>query len=149
MKKEQQLQELAKLIYLKENLTQKAIAERVGINEKTIKRWIDEGRWESLKTTLLTTKESELKSLYKQLSLVNVKNTIALEDDDPDTNPNYDELRKLTKSIRELEGETNVGQMFETIMALIDFIRIDSLADAQLVNKYADRFIKERLNSFQ
>src|ERR1035437_2095051 len=68
-KKKAKIKEGAKLIYLREDISQKDIALKVGVNEKTIKRWIDEGHWDALKTTLLTTKEYELKNLYDVLAL--------------------------------------------------------------------------------
>src|SRR5690606_34412866 len=52
-----QAREYAKTLFLSENLHQKVIAERVGVTEKTIGRWIEVGGWRKLKRSLLTTKQ--------------------------------------------------------------------------------------------
>ncbi len=40
--------EYAKLLFVKEGLPQKEIAERVKVTEKTIGKWIQEGNWKDL-----------------------------------------------------------------------------------------------------
>lgn len=61
-------QDHARLLYLNESLTAKEIAERVGVTEKTIGKWIAEGNWETLKVSLMTTKDTQLAKLYGQLA---------------------------------------------------------------------------------
>lgn len=65
-----QAKEFAKTLYVKEELHQKVIAERVGVTEKTIGKWISDGGWKKLRTSLLTTKENQISNLYSQLEKI-------------------------------------------------------------------------------
>ena len=63
--------DLAKILYVNEYLSQKEIAERLVVTEKTVGKWVKEGNWESLKVSMLVTKDNQLTSLYKQLENIN------------------------------------------------------------------------------
>lgn len=65
--------DLAKILYVNENLSQKEIAERLLVTEKTIGKWVKEGNWESLKVSMLVTKDNQLTSLYRQLENINIE----------------------------------------------------------------------------
>lgn len=134
-------------LYIRGELTQKAIAEKVDVSEQALSRWVNENnaQWEKEKTTLLTTKNTELNSLYRQLALLNQHNENALTDDDPETHPDYDRLAKLVKSIKSLEVKTGIGEMIETAKALISFTMPENIEDAKTINKWFDLFIKDRL----
>ena len=72
LKKTEQ-KEYAKFLFTEKNFTQKEIAEKADVTEKTLAKWISEndGEWKKLKTSLLTTKPQQLKSLYDQLTRIN------------------------------------------------------------------------------
>jgi hypothetical protein len=63
--------DLAKILFINDDVSQKEIAERLNLTEKTVGRWVKEGNWEKEKTSLLVTKESQITSLYAQLQAVN------------------------------------------------------------------------------
>jgi DNA-binding XRE family transcriptional regulator len=65
--------EHAKILYLHptETLTQKEIAERVGVRPNTLSAWIEKGGWEKLRKSLLTTRQNMIGDLYDQLELLN------------------------------------------------------------------------------
>lgn len=69
--RKQQERDYAKALFLAGGLTQKEIAEKVGVTEKTLCKWIKDGKWETLKKSLLTTKQSQLSELYDQLEFIN------------------------------------------------------------------------------
>lgn len=54
-----------------EGNTQKEIARRLGRTEKTIGKWKEEGKWDELRKSLLTTKDTQLTSFYNQLDRLN------------------------------------------------------------------------------
>lgn len=68
LKKTEQ-KEYAKFLYTEKNLTQKEIAEKAGVTEKTLTKWIGEndGEWKKLKQSLLTTKAAQIKGYNEQL----------------------------------------------------------------------------------
>jgi len=141
--------EWAKMLYLGGQLTQKEIAAKVGTSEVSISKWVNEGKWDALKKTLQTTKEEQLKNLYQLLEMLNKQAKDSLEDDDPDTNPDADKIIKITKAINYLEKDSGgMGQVYLTLMDFMSFVQRESLEHAQIINNYADGYVKERLNKF-
>ena len=63
--------EFAQMLYTSKNLTQKEIAERVKVTEKTIGKWVTEGGWDKLRRSMLTTKKQQIGMLYDQLEWQN------------------------------------------------------------------------------
>ena len=141
------IKEFARLIYLREDITQKDLSIRVGVNEKTIKRWIDDGKWDAMRKTLLTTKQEQLNMLYDILDKLTREGKAALEDDDPDTNPNADAIIKITNAIKKLETQTGAGEIIDALTRLIKFIQAEDLALAKTVTHWADLFIQSVLKS--
>ncbi|BFM42684.1 hypothetical protein CFS9_13250 [Flavobacterium sp. CFS9] len=60
--------DLAKVLFVNDNVSQKEIAERLKVTEKTVGKWVKEGDWEKLKISLLVTKDKQLTNLYHQLA---------------------------------------------------------------------------------
>lgn len=71
LKKTEQ-KEYAKFLYTEKNFTQKEIAEKADVTEKTLAKWIteNEGEWKKLKKSLMTTKSNQIKMLYDQLDRI-------------------------------------------------------------------------------
>lgn len=68
LKKTEQ-KEYAKFLFTEKNFTQKEIAEKAGVTEKTLIRWINEneGEWKKLRQSMMTTKAAQIKGYYEQL----------------------------------------------------------------------------------
>lgn len=69
--KKQVENDLAKRYYINDGLTQKEIAERLKLTEKTVGTWVKNGNWDKEKTSLLVTKDNQIKALYGQLQAAN------------------------------------------------------------------------------
>jgi uncharacterized protein YjcR len=64
--------ELAKSLFTKDGVTtQKELAERVGISEKTIGKWISEDKWQSEREGLMMTRDQQIRRLYEQFVALN------------------------------------------------------------------------------
>lgn len=72
LKKTEQ-KEYAKFLYTEKTFTQKEIAEKVGVTEKTLRAWIAENdnEWKKIKTSLMATKAAQIKNYYNQLERLN------------------------------------------------------------------------------
>ncbi|WP_123838396.1 helix-turn-helix domain-containing protein [Chryseobacterium oncorhynchi] len=72
LKKTEQ-KEFAKFLFTEKNLTQKEVAEKAGVTEKTIAKWIsaNDGEWKKLKKSLMATKANQINLLYEQLDRLN------------------------------------------------------------------------------
>jgi transposase-like protein len=144
-----QKKEWAMHLYTADELTQKQIAQKVGVNENTVGRWVTEGNWDKRRKTLLVTKKEQLSMLYDILEKLTQEGKKALEDDDPTTNPNADAIIKITAAIKKIESETGIGEMIDTLKDFISFVQQEDFEAAQTINRFADTFIKDRLNSLK
>lgn len=142
-----QKKDYAKNLFLRDNLTQKQIAAKVGISERTMSLWVNDEKWDAQKKTLLTINEEQLAYLYECLDLVNRENLALLNDGDPETKPNIDAVSKLTKSIKTLQTDANISEMIQTGMAFIKFVQEVDHELSKSVSKLFDAFIKQRLNT--
>ena len=72
LKKTEQ-KEYAKFLYTEKSFSQKEIAEKVGVTDKTLRNWISEndGEWKKLKKSLMATKASQINHFYNQLEKLN------------------------------------------------------------------------------
>ncbi len=155
----------AKMLFVKERLTQKEVARRVGVTEKTIGKWVDQEKWEDLRKSMLTTKDSQLTHLYNQLEWLN--NHIAQRDiiyDLPagvspnDKNFNAakyriiqgnvanskeaDSIAKITSAINKLETETSIADTVEVAMKFIKYVSPSDFELSKKITDYFDSYIK-------
>ena len=63
-----QKKEWAKTLYLKENLTQQEIADRVGVSRVSVSNWVRAGKWEEQRVGITLTREEQIRSLYRQVA---------------------------------------------------------------------------------
>jgi transcriptional regulator with XRE-family HTH domain len=140
-----QKKEWAKLIFLNENLLQKDIAAKVGVTPKTIGDWIKNENWEQLKSSLIITKENELRRIYMQLSELNdhifSREPGARFADSKEA----DTLNKLAATARSLETDTSVAEIIEVAKNFIQFVRKEDNEKAKEITKLFDEFIKSKL----
>ncbi|WP_395974255.1 hypothetical protein [Chryseobacterium cucumeris] len=179
---EKRLQELAETIYLSDDtLTQKDVADKVGITEKTLGKWVVKFGWAEKRKSLLVTKKNQLAIMYNQLEQLNeeiktrkivydvplwlqkpmklknadgsetLKNHEYKEEDYPvkigntPTSKEADIISKITASIKRLETETNTGEIIETGIAFLSFIKPHNLEFAKQFSGYFDSFIQTKL----
>lgn len=142
-----QKKEWAKELYTRQEHTQKEIAAKVGISENSITKWVKDGKWDTMRKTLLSTKQEQLTMLYDILDKLNKEGKAALEDDDPNTNPNADAIIKITNAIKKLETQTGIGEMIETGTRFIKFVQGEDLPLAKDITKWFDLFITANLKT--
>jgi len=141
----QEKKDLARLFFITDNLTQKEIAKRVDVNEKTIGSWVRDGQWQKLRTSLLTSKGDLLRRYYKILD--------AVADKIEKTEGGYGDTKladmsiKYSAAVKNLETETSAGQMFETGMAFIRHVMKDDTELAKAITDQFDAFILSELNA--
>ena len=140
-----QKKEFAKTLFLHSKMTQKEIACEVDVSENTMTDWKIDGKWELLKTSIVTTDAEQLAQLRKILKRLNEQADEYLNDDDPTTNPDTDGIIKITKAIHYLQTKTGVGQMYETGLAFLTFLQKQSPNLAKQVAPLFHAFIKTNL----
>lgn len=140
----QQKKEWAKLLFIKENLTQKEIAEKVGISQQTMTRWVNSEKWEDLKVSITITREEQLRNLYRQLAELN-REIASREGNRFPNSSEADTITKLASSIDKLETETGLSEIQSTFTSFLNWLRKFDLEEAQRLVVTFDDFIKTKL----
>lgn len=141
--------DFARTLYLKFDFNQKQIAEKVGVSEQTICKWAKTEQWDQMRESALTSHTNRLQELYDQLAYVNKRNKEAIEDDDPTTNPNYDDLAKISKAIERLEKDAGIGDIIKAIIDLISFVEKEDISAAKVVSHWGYTFIQDKMNELK
>lgn len=113
--------ELAAQLFMNTNMSQKEIAENVGVSEKTISGWALEGKWENLKTAKQTTYAESLADMQFLLNRMLQKKKDKMEADTY-TKEDSDSILELTKSINLLEGKIPLRTKIQVLEEFMDFI---------------------------
>ncbi|MBP9998676.1 MAG: helix-turn-helix domain-containing protein [Bacteroidales bacterium] len=140
-----QKREWARMLYVKENLTQKEIAEKVGSSRQSVNKWISEGKWEELKAGLTLTKEEQIKNLYRQVGELN---RAILEREDGQrfaSASEADTIGKLSAAIRKMESDTGIADMISVGIKFLEWMRKADSDRAREFAEYWDMFIKDQM----
>lgn len=141
----QQKRDWAKTLYLRENLTQQEIADRVGVSRVTVSNWVNKNKWEEQRTALTLTREEQVRSLYRQVAAINRAIEERPEGERFATSAEADIIGKLSKSIKQLEMEVGIADVVSVITKFIEFLRPVDIEKAKDVTRLADAFIKTLL----
>lgn len=141
----QQKEEHAKLLFLRENLTQKEIAEKVGVSQVTITKWVKGGKWESLRTSLSITREEQLANLYRQIAEINNCIAIRAEGQRYPNSKEADTINKLAAAIDKMERETGLSDIISVSQKFLEWLRKSDVKKAQEFSGFLDAFIKTLL----
>lgn len=139
----EQKREWAQILFVREGMTQKEIAAKVGVSERTMTTWVDKYNWDRLRKSLLLTKEDQLRRLYDQLDWLT--QSIAESDYKVADTKQADIISKLTASIKSLETETSLAEIVDVGQKFIEFVRSQDLEQAKLITGLFDSFIHNSL----
>lgn len=141
-----QKKEWAQSLYTKEGLTiAKELALKVGVTEKTMGRWINEGEWKTLKRSLLLTRQEQLAMLYAELEQINTHIQTKPEGKKFADSKEADARRKLVKDIESLEQETSLNDIFNVARMMLEFWRPLDLDKTKILTEAFDALIVSRL----
>lgn len=140
-----QKKDWAQLLFTKETITQKEVAERVGVSPQTMNKWVREGKWEELKVSVTITKEEQLKNLYRQLAEMN--KSIAERENGKRfaTASEADTISKLAVAIEKMESDIGLADIISTFRSFLTWVRSFDLEQAQQLTSLCDSFIKSRI----
>lgn len=142
----QQKKDYARTLYLKDNLTQQEIAEKVGVSRQTIIRWAAAEKWEEMKVGMTLGREQQIANLHRQVMELN--NLILSRPDGKRfaTSAEADTLGKLAAAIKKMETEVGITDLVNVGMRFIEWIRPIDLDKAKEVTVLWDKFIKDCLS---
>lgn len=144
----QQQKDYARQLFLNDpGITQTEISERVGVSKNTVCKWVNDGKWEELKTSMLIEKDAQLARLYRQLKQWN--DTVEGRPDGQRflQSKEADAVVKITAAIKNLETETNTAEKMATGKEFLAFVRKTSdLETSKFVARLFNDYLKSCLN---
>ena len=140
-----QKKEWAKTLYLRENLTQQEIAERVGVSRVTVSNWVRAGKWEEQKAGLTLTRQEQVANLYRQVAEINRAISARAEGERFPNSKEADILGKPSAAIRNMEQETGIADIISVLTSFIEWLRPLDLDKAKELTRLADAYIKDKL----
>lgn len=141
----QEKKEWAKLLFLKDNLTQKEIAQKVGVTEKTLSKWVNEENWDKLKISIIITREEQLGRLYDQLRAINEMIVNREEGKRFADSKEADILAKLSVTIKNMETDIALTDVIEVSKRVINWVRKVDYEKAKELTVIFDNYIREIL----
>jgi len=140
-----QKKEWAAMLYLKENLMQAEIAEKVGVSKVTMNKWVKGEKWEERKAGITLTREEQIKNLYRQVAEIN--DVIAGREKGKRfaTSTEADTLSKLSGAIKKMETETGIADIISVGTRFVEFLRPIDLEKAKEITRLFDIFIRQNL----
>ena len=142
-----QKRQWAQLLYTKEKLTQKEIAEKVGVSPVTINRWVDKFDWKAIRDSYTMTKESELARVRTQLTLLN---DMIMDREAGKRFPSSTEAAiqiKLSTTIKNLTSEVEIDEIINVGSDFINWLKPVEFEKAQEFTELFDAFIQFKLKT--
>lgn len=140
-----QKKEWAKSLYLRENMTQQELANRVGVSRVTISNWIKDGKWEEYKAGLTLTRQEQVANLYRQVAEINRAIAERPEGKRYATSKEADILGKLSSAISKMEQEVGIADKIAVLTGFIEWLRGIDVEKAKELVGIADTYIKDCL----
>lgn len=140
-----QKKEYAGVFYLKDNLTQQEIAEKVGVSRQTLSKWIKAEKWEERKVGITLTREDQISNLHRQVAEIN-KVIMEREAGKRYATPSEaDTLGKLAAAIKKMESDVGIADIISVGMRFINWLRPVDMNKAKEFTGLWDMFIKDSL----
>ena len=134
-----QKKEYAGVLYLRENLTQQEIAEKVGVSRRTVGKWIADGKWEELKAGITMTREQQIMNLQRQIAEVNRVIGERPVGERYATTTEAATIAKLSAAIDKLEKDAGLKDRFLVWLRAVDINK------AKEFGELWDRFIRSAI----
>lgn len=138
--------ELAKQIYLRDNLTLKEIADMVDVSQKSLSKWVREEKWDTEKSAYTITREQQIQRIYGHISAIN---QAISEREAPKNVPDAkeaDTLNKLATAIKKLENEVGIAEVIGVCMKVCNHLRAkDRVEEARQAAAWFNDYIKENI----
>ncbi len=141
----QQKKDYARTLYLKDNLTQQEIADKVGVARKTVNRWAVAEKWEEMKVGVTLSREQQISNLHRQVMELNNSILSRPEGERFATPSEADTLGKLAAAIKKMETDVGIADLVSVGIRFIEWIRPIDLDKAKEITVLWDKFIKDRL----
>lgn len=152
MNSKTQERELARLYYM-QGEQQKTIAEKLGIGENTVARWVKDGQWEARRAALNITRPEIVNKILVLISKI-LEKVDDIEEMEPEALARLiSQIQKLANSIEKLDKRATVMDNIETFQNFNRWMESQMKYDAeltpQLLTKIAqleDQFVQAQFD---
>jgi transcriptional regulator with XRE-family HTH domain len=152
MNNKNQEKELARLYYM-QGEQQKTIAEKLGIGENTVARWVKDGQWEARRAALNITRPEIVNKILVLISKI-LEKVDDIEEMEPEALAKLiSQIQKLANSIEKLDKRATVMDNIETFQNFNRWMESQMKYDAeltpQLLTKIAqleDQFVQAQFD---
>ena len=138
----QQKKDYARMLYLKDNLTQQEIAEKVGVSRQSVIRWMKAEKWEEMKVGVTLSREQQISNLHRQVMELN---NVILSRPEGERYATAPEADTLAAAIKKMETDVGIADLVSVGIRFIEWIRPIDLDKAKEVTILWDKFIKDQL----
>lgn len=134
--------QLAYALYVKSSaqLTRKEIALKSNVSEKTLRKWIEDGKWDNQRDALQITRPQLLQEAYAQLKAIN--QIIAEEHGNVPTKELSDAKGVIRKEIETFSTQP-IHRYIEVFEEFIDFLTRNEQGQVTQFGKLSQAFITE------
>lgn len=136
---EDERKEWAYTLYTKENHTISETAQVVNADEATVRNWISQGCWDTVKRSFPRAKATQLRYMYDLLERLNAK--IATEPENINSK-DVDLIVKYSAAIKNLEVLTPLHQVIEVTTAFVKWLRKTDPRFLKIVIPTMDEFVQ-------
>ena len=140
----QQKREWAKVLYIREDLTQAEIAEKVGVSRRTIISWCDKGKWAELKVGMTMTREQQINNLHRQIAEINQVISAKPEGKRFADASEAATIQKLSQAVDRLEKDAGLKDLISSGMRFLSWLRSEDIEKAKEFGVLWDTSLKPR-----
>jgi transcriptional regulator with XRE-family HTH domain len=132
-------------LFMDTNLTQKEIAERVGVTEKTITQWKQAEDWEIQRSAMNITPKRMIAGYLIQLDRLRKHIEEREENPWPDASES-DRIHKVAKAMKMLQKDLTLTDYINSFEQLYKFINVSDSKLANAMLQFQNEFIRNKAN---
>lgn len=126
------------------DLLQKEIAEQVGVTQKTMSKWVTEGKWDEVREAQASTRQETIRGLLAQMNELNQAIAGRAQGERYPTSKEADILSKLSRNISFLDKQVQLKDYVTVLSEELKFIKEQDLAFAKTLSDYQYEFLAQR-----
>lgn len=130
--------EIARKLYTSNKDTASSLAATMGVEQQQVQQWIDEGKWDVVRSVRAIDPACQVQRMYHVLASVN---------DSLEAQPNLkdaDQALKLTAAIKNLEHDRSLTSIIAAAEEFITWLYDTDVPAAQQFTRHFDQFISQR-----